>query len=143
MAASRAFHFRRGTTITELVVACTLLGSLMLFIVPSAIRIGRLQQAIRHDRIAMDEVTNQLERLTQLPLDQLQQEIDTLTPSEFAVSGLPRPRLSGTLQDSQDGHQLTLEISWDSPGRSVAPLRMATWIYPVSTTESPGEDAEP
>ncbi len=38
-------HSRRGTTITELVVACGLLSSLMLLVVPSAIRIGRVQQA--------------------------------------------------------------------------------------------------
>ena len=73
MTAYMSFHPRRGTTITELVVACTLLSSLMLFVVPSAIRNGRMQQMIRHDRIAMDEVTNQLDRLAQLPWSQIKQ----------------------------------------------------------------------
>jgi len=130
-------HSRRGATITEFVVACALLGSLIVLVVPSAVRIRRLQHSIRHDRIAMDEVTNQLDRLTQLPLDQLRQEVDDLTPSEFAVSGLPNPTLTGSLQDSEDGYRLLLEISWDSPGRRMAPLKMATWVYPDSTKEGP------
>ena len=143
MTAYMVSHSRRGTTITEFVVACALLGSLMLFVVPSAVRIGRLQQAMRHDRIAMDELTNRLDRLTRLPLDQLKQEVDSLAPSEFAVSGLPNPELSGTLQNSQEGYRLALEISWNRPGRRESPLTMATWIYPASTPQSPGEDPAP
>ena len=115
----------------------------MLFVVPTAIRNGRLQQTIRHDRIAMDEVTNQLDRLAQLPLKQIKQEIAKLTPSGFAVAGLPNPRLSGTLQETQEGYRIALEISWNSPGRSVAPLTMATWVYPISTAESLGEEPAP
>ena len=115
----------------------------MQFVVPSAVRLGRLQQSIRHDRIAMDEMTNQLDRLTQLPLDQLRQEVERLTPSEFAASGLPNPRLSGTLRDSEDGYRLAVDISWDSPGRRAAPLTMATWVYPTSRTRPPAEDPEP
>lgn len=129
-------HPRRGTTITEFVVACTLLGSLMLFVGPSVVRIGRLQQAIRQDRIAMDELTNHLDRLTQLPLNELKQEVDTISPSEFAMSRLPDPKLSGTLQVSEEGYRLALEISWDRPGRSVAPLAIATWIYPAAEDQS-------
>ena len=127
---------RRGATIIEFVVACSLLGSLMLLVIPSAIRIGRMQRMIRHDRIAMDEVTNQLDRLTQLPFSQIEQEIATLTPSEFARAGLPNPRLTGTFRQSAEGYRLSLQISWDSQGRSVAPLSMATWRFPVPTTES-------
>jgi hypothetical protein len=136
-------HPRRGATIIEFVVACSLLGSLMLLVVPSAIRIGRVQRMIRHDRIAMDEATNQLDRLAQLSFSQVKQEIDTLTPSEFATAGLPNPRLSGTLQESEAGYRLALEIAWDSPGRSVAPLTMATWLFPASRTESLGKEPAP
>ena len=131
---------RRGTTIIEFVVACSLLGSLILFVVPSAIRIGRLQRVIRQDRIAMDEVTNHLERLAKLPVSQIKQEVAGLTPSEFAVAGLPNPRIAGTVQDAEEGYRLALEISWNNPGRSVAPLTMATWLYPSSTTASPGKE---
>ena len=136
MTAYMGSHPRRGTTIIEFVVACSLLGSLMLFVVPSTIRIGRLQRVIRQDRIAMDEVTNQLDRLASLPLGQLKQELDRLTPSEFAVAGLPNPRLSGTLRDSEEGNRLALQLSWNSPGRRVAPLTMATWVFPASINES-------
>lgn len=143
MAGYTRFHSRRGTTITEFVVACTLLVSLMLIVVPSAFRIGRLQQAIRQDRIAMDEVTNHLERLTQLPVDELKQELNTLTPSEFAASRLPDPEVSGTLQDSDAGYRLAVEISWNRLGERETSLAMTTWIYPASTTRPLAEDDAP
>jgi hypothetical protein len=120
-----------------------LLGSLMLFVVPSAIRIGRLQRAVRQDRIAMDEITNHLDHLAQLPPTQIKAELDRLAPSEFAKAGLPNPTLRGTLSDSEDGYRLALEILWDSPGRNTAPLTMATWVYPTSTAESLVEGAAP
>ena len=75
--------------------------------------------------------------------DELRQELDSLAPSEFAMSGLPNPKLSGTLQNSQEGYRLALDISWNRPGRRESPLTMATWIYPASTPQSPGEDTEP
>ena len=143
MSAYPSSHRRRGTTITEFVVACTLLSSLMLLLVPSAIRIGRVQQTLRQERIAMDEVTNQLERLTLYPLDQLPQKVDQLTPSELAASRLPDAELRGALERSEDGYRLALEISWNSPGRREAPLKVATWIYPASTSPAEVEDTTP
>jgi hypothetical protein len=131
---------RRGATIIEFVVACSLLGSLMLLVVPSAIRITRVQRMMRHHRIAMDEITNQLDRLGQLPIDQIEEQLITLTPSEFALAGLPNPSLSGSLHESAEGYRLAIQISWDSPGQNVAPLTMATWLFPTPTTESLDEE---
>jgi hypothetical protein len=134
---------RRGTTIIEFVVACSLLGSLILCVVPAVVRIGRVQQTIRHDRIAMDEITNRMEHLVQLPLEEIEEEIATLTPSEFALASLPDPQLTGELQESEQGYRLALEISWDSPGRRVAPVTMATWLFSDSVSESPEKEAMP
>jgi type II secretory pathway pseudopilin PulG len=135
-----SFPYNRGTTIIEIVVACTVLGSLMLFIGPATVRHGRLQRLLRQERIAMDEISNQLDRLTRLRLDQIQQELAKLAPSEFARTGLPNPRLSGTLQGSEEGYRLALEISWNTPGRYVVPLTIATWVYPSLIAETPEEE---
>jgi hypothetical protein len=134
---------RHGTTIIEFIVACTLLGSVILFVVPPVIRIGRLQQMLRHDRVAMDEVSNHLDRLTQLRPDQIKQEVASLTPSEFAMARLPNPKLTGSLQDSEDGYRLALKFSWNSPGRDVAPLTMTTWIYPRPLPTASEEELAP
>ena len=143
MTAMRHSHPRSGTTIVEFVVACSVLGSLMMLVVPSAVRIGRAQQALRQERIAVDEVTNQMERLTELPLDQLKEEMDELTASETAISRLPNPELQGTLEENADGYRLVVEISWNSPGRRRAPLSMATWVYPSAAGDAPREDPAP
>jgi hypothetical protein len=122
-------RLRRGSTATEFVVAFALLSTLIAVALPTVVRNGRMQEVLRHDRIGMDELTNQLDRLTQLPLDMLRTELEDLRPSEFANSALPRPKLSGTLGDSEDGQRLSLGISWDDPGRNANPLMITTWIY--------------
>ncbi len=127
---------RRGTTIIEFVVACSLLSALILLVVPSAIRIGRVQRTMRHERIAMDEVTNQLDRLTRLSVDQIKQEITSVAPSKFAEDGLPNPRLTGTLRESEDGYRVALEIAWDGLGERPMSLTAATWVFPTSTMVS-------
>ena len=90
----------------------------------------------------MDEITNHLDRLAQLPPTQIRQELDDLTLSEFAKTGLPNPTLVGTLSESEAGYRLALEISWERPGRTAAPLKMATWVYPT-TVESTAEETTP
>jgi len=127
---------RHGTTIIEFVVACSLLTALILLVVPSAVRIGRAQRIVRHERIALDELTNQLDRLAQLPLSQIKQEITSLTPSEFALAGLQSPRLSGAIQESEEGHRLVLKITWDSSGGSEVSRTMATWTFPRPANKS-------
>ena len=62
----RARIGRRGYTMTDLVVAATLLVGIMSFVAPLAVRSGRLWQDSRHYRLALDELSNQLERLTSL-----------------------------------------------------------------------------
>lgn len=134
---------RRGTTMIELMIACSLLATLILVVVPSVIRIRQVQRTMRHDRIATDELSNQLERLTQLTYLQIKAEISELTASEFATNGLPNPKLRGEIKESEFGYQIALEISWDSPGRTAVPLRMATWIFPdVSVAEKDSEAME-
>jgi hypothetical protein len=132
MTASRS---RAGTTLIETVVACTLLASVMLTIVPAVVRCGRLRQQSHYHRLALGELTNQMELLTALPQDQLPELMDDLQLSPAARQSLPDPELGGLIAQTQDGSQLTLRLRWNVPGRRERPLVLTTWVYP---REDPG-----
>ena len=119
---------RRGTTSLEVMVAFTLLSGVMAFAVPLVVAHGRLLKAQRNYRIALDELSNQLDRAVILPAAELPAAIEKLSPSAHAAQRLPGARLRGELAESQLGRRLTLEITWDEPNRHSAPIRLTGWI---------------
>ena len=130
---------RRGATLIELMVSCSMLTALMAFAVPSAIRIGRVQQSMRHDRIAMDELSNQMDRLSRLPVDEIEQQIDSLAPSAPTAANLPDARLVGSLNAADGGYRLVLDITWRRIGASNVPQSLAGWVYPVANASASEE----
>ncbi len=116
----------------ELLVAFTLLTTLMAVAVPLVVRHGRLLTAARHYRLAVDELSNQLERLSSLPADQVQVDLRDLAPTEFTASRLPGAELSGHWQPTDVGGRITLSIVWDDRRPDAPPLSMAAWVMPAS-----------
>jgi len=58
---------RAGATSLEAMMGLTLLSAVLTFATPLIVRHGRLVTAQRNYRLALDEVSNQLERLRVLP----------------------------------------------------------------------------
>jgi hypothetical protein len=125
-----------GTTSLEIVVALTLLCGLLSFSTSLLVTHGRLLTAQRHYRLALDEVSNQLERLAALPDDELASALDKLVPSAFAAARLPGAELSGRLDAIDRGRRLTLRLSWDEAERRKAPVALAAWL-PATRREEP------
>ena len=121
---------RVGTLTLELLVAFSLLTTVLAVSVPLAVRHGRILVTERHYRLALEELTNQLDRLTALPSDDLPAELERLKPSSFTAQRLAGVRLEGALQPADVGQRLTLAITWDEPQRREAPLKLAAWILP-------------
>lgn len=131
---------RRGTTSLEVIVAFTLLTGVMAFAVPLVVAHGRLLKAQRNYRIALDELTNQLDRAGTLPAADLPAAIENLSPSAHAAQRLPGARLRGELAESQIGRRLTLDITWDEPNRHIAPIRLTGWIKTSASTAPASEE---
>lgn len=123
-------RLRSGTSTIEVLVAFTLLTSVLALSVPLVVRHGRVLLTARHYRLAVDELSNQLERLTSLPEAELQPALARLTPSTFTAARLPGAMLSGALEPADVGQRLTLKIVWDEPQRQAAPVSMAAWVLP-------------
>ena len=132
---------RRGTTIFETFVALTLLSTTLAVAAPLLVRHNRLLISARHYRLACDELANQVEILTALPVDEVAAAIAELEVSAFTAERLHDAALTATLADDDKvGQRLTLGITWDEPGRSTAPVTLVAWIQDGSGATDDGAD---
>jgi hypothetical protein len=122
---------RRGLATIELLVAMTLLISVISFATTMTIRNGRLLTATRHYRLGLDELSNQIERLAALPANELPLAIERLTPSPFATKYLANAELKAELQPTEVGQRLTLELSWKRSQPDTPPITLTAWIAPT------------
>ena len=118
---------RHGFTVTEMLVSALLLTTVMSVVGPLAVRGDRLWQDARHGRLALEELSSQLDRLTCLAEEQRQAALAELAPSEYARGALPNPQLTAQIVRDRDGRRLVLQLTWDRPA---APGRMTLvgWI---------------
>jgi len=126
----RRHRHSTGISSLEVLVSLTLLTSVLACATPLVVRHGRLLAAQRDYRLALDELSNQIERLTVIPAEALPKAVEQLTPSPFAAAHLPDAELKGQLDPAEFGQRLTLRLSWDEPQRRAAPVTLAAWIVP-------------
>jgi len=133
---------RRGFTMTELVVAATLLIAGLSVVAPLAVRSGRVWQDSRHYRLAVEELSNQLERLTSLDAVDRAAALSELVPSTQVSTALPNPMLSAETLTDENGTRLVLRLTWDRLGKST-PLTLVGWIDPLPKTTPSSTGATP
>jgi len=127
----------RGTSSLEILVAFSLLTTVMGVAMPLVVRHGRLLTAQREYRIALDELENQLDRLTALPETELSAAIKQLSPSEFVAARLHDAMLTGEITREEIGSRIMLRLSWDETHRREAPVMLSGWVFSTSTEEEP------
>ena len=123
---------RCGFTLTELLVSATLLVSIIALVAPLTVRSGRLWQECRYQRLGLDELAGQLDRLTSLDQDQRAAEIAHLVPSEPIRAALPNPQLTSEIVVDRDGTRLILRLAWDRPG-GAKQVALVGWLDPLPT----------
>lgn len=131
---------RSGTSLTELLVAGTLMitGVSVLATCFSAVQqLGRQQ---RYYAVAVDELANQMERLLALSQEERSAELESLPPTEFLESMLPQATLKGQEISDEHGTRLQLQIDWHPSGAG-EPLVAVAWI-PESSVEVKAEVEE-
>lgn len=125
----RRWPGRQALSAVEVFVALTLLGSGLTLSAQLAVRHQRLLVQQRQYRLALDELSNQIERLSSLPRSELKPAIAALRPSEDVARHLPGAALQGELQPDDGGQRLSLSIIWDQRDQTAAPLSLSTWLY--------------
>jgi hypothetical protein len=122
---------RRGVTLFELLVAFSLLATLVSASAGLVVRHGRLLSSARNQRLAIEELANQMELVTALPPEQVAAFIAAPTPSPLARAHLSGVALAATLSEpaaADQARRIVLAIEWNEPGRRGNPLRLAGWL---------------
>ena len=125
---------RQGLFTTELLVAATLLVTLLSVVLPLAVKADRLRQDARHYRLALDELTNQLDSLASLRSPELKASLANLVPSTEIGTVLVEPKLSGVQVSDKDGTRIVLSLEWNQ-GRPSKPVTLVGWI---ASEDTPG-----
>ena len=131
-----------GTTLVEVLVSFSLLATMVTLLTTTAVHHSRLRQTLRHERLAMDELSNQLELLSVLPDAEFSAAVAQLQPSDVVRASLPGVELKADIVELDDGTRMTLQIAWDSFGRRTNPLRLTAWRFP-SADKNTADDAAP
>jgi hypothetical protein len=118
---------RCGSTSYEVLVAFTLLTTLLSLSLSSMVRHGRLLTSEQSYRLALDELSNQLDRLTALPSNELSQAVKELQLTPFTAQRLSDAKLVGEIAPTDIGQRVTLRLtSRDPNGLKVS---MAGWMF--------------
>ncbi|MEZ6088591.1 MAG: hypothetical protein R3C05_11300 [Pirellulaceae bacterium] len=130
---------RQAFTMIEMVISAMILFGVMSLVASMAFRVDRVWIDVRHHRVAMTELSNQLEVLTRTPVEQLPDAINNLMPSSAVAEALPNVSLSAELQEEGSLTRITLQLDWQRR-HGGKPMRMVAWVS--SGTEDGQEDDE-
>jgi hypothetical protein len=89
--------------------------------------------------LALDELSNQLDRLSVLDADQRQAALAELAPSQEVRDALHDAKLSGRIVQDEDGTRLILKLDWERPG-APAPLELVHWLDTMPREPERSED---
>jgi hypothetical protein len=131
-----------GTTSFELLVAFTLLITAVSTAMPLMVRHGRLLTAQRDYRLALDELSNQLDRIGALPPAEVPAAAQGATASPFLLERIPTAKLTGRTEPAAGGTRVTLSLSWGAKGRERSPISLSTWVFPAKLASAGGAAAE-
>jgi hypothetical protein len=134
----RQVRQRRGITAIELVVSAMLLMTVMTFVTTLCFRINMVWQDIGHHRVAVGELSNQLESLQRMTPAEAQEALGTLQPSALCRRTLRDPELDGEMIKDDLGNRIVLKINWtrQNPGQ---PIELAAWLATDSSSPTEGQ----
>jgi len=120
-------HRRDGFTAIELVVSAAMLVVVMTFSTTLIVHIDHIWKEIGHHRIALNELSNHLDRLTHLEPAELDHAIESIAASPEAQRTLASPNLTAGRVNDEFGDRIVLRLDWRRryPGRAV---ELVAWL---------------
>ncbi len=133
----RQCHSRQGVTAIELVVSAMLLITVMTFMTSLCFRINLVWKDIGHHRVAVGELSNQLESLQRMTPQGAREALQIIQPSSLCRQTLRDPELRGQIVRDDLGERVVLQINWTRrhPGQ---PIELAAWL-PSDSAQPEGE----
>jgi hypothetical protein len=142
---NREAGLRNGYTMLEVVCAAGILLVIITFSMKMTLRIDGIWSDVGQHRVALHELSNQLEELTLLPSKEVASRLQSLTISMESATVLPKAKLTGELIEDDFGSRVVLRLNWlrRHPG---VPVNMTAWLLETAagprsltqtTTEAP------
>lgn len=118
---------RRGITSLELVVSVAILLATVTVITTLIFKCGMIWKDVSQRRVAVRELSSQLEELTLLDQDSAKDKIEQLELSALCTERLPAAKLTGVLSEDNLGVRIQLSLNWK---RSVEtkPVILCGWL---------------
>ena len=136
---------RNALVLLETLIAAGVTLVMLSVAVPMVIRSARIWKQTRHQQVAADELSGQLDRLIAMPAEPRRQAIEQLTVSPAIAEVLHDATIEGTLINDDDGKRIELTLQWTRAGDPL-PVKLVAWIDPLPTSSaesSSPDDAEP
>jgi len=128
---------RRAFTMLEVLAAAAVTGVAIGAIAPLWVGQVRLLAETRRERLGLEELANQAERLAAVPVGAVDRYLAGLDVSADFRTFLPGAVLTATRAGSSPlGERVVLTLAWESPGRRTRPLALVTWIRPEPDQEA-------
>lgn len=123
---------------TEVIVAAGLLVAAFSVTTPLVVKNGRIWHQTRHQQLAMDELSNQMDRLLVASDEERAGSLKQLVVSEQVAAVLADAKLNSEIID---GERLVLSLSWDR-GVEALPVRLVGWLHAELTDTEQNENRE-
>ena len=123
----RKANRRLGVSATEVIVAATLLLSMIGLVIPMSIRSGKILRDARYYQMAMNELSNQFDYLSSLSDAQREAALTQLQVSDQVRQSLTNASLDASQSTTEDGVRLTLSLNWDR-GVDAKPVQLTGWL---------------
>lgn len=132
----RRKEIRRGWLLVEVIVAFGLIGTLAAVVMPLLVKNNRLLGQQRNHRLAVEELTNQLEMLTHFSAAEVDDQLKQLAPSQFIQERLKGVILTGKTATADLGVRIELQIDWQGRIANAEPVTLLGWALPESDADS-------
>ncbi|MEQ1829134.1 MAG: hypothetical protein ABL921_24435 [Pirellula sp.] len=128
-------RLRQGVSATEVLVAASLLLGVIGMVANLGSRTKRMIRSTHQYQIATQELTNQLEILTSLPVDQVPKAISQIRLSAEALEYLPDAEIIANIVEDPDGRRVVMSIAMGRNQQAV-PLEMVAWLNGPTKAEA-------
>ena len=125
---------RRGITSLELLVSFTILLATVSVITTLIFKCGMIWKDVSQRRVAVSELSSQLEELTLLDQDAAKEQIEKLELSAICTQRLPEAKLTGVLSQDNLGVRIQLSLNWKRSVES-KPVILCGWLIEPEATQ--------
>ena len=125
---------RRGFATMEVLVSVVIICATATVVTSLLFKCGMVWRDVSQYRVAVHELSAQLEELTLMEADSVAERIEQLKPSAICSQRLPNAQLTGALVEDNLGVRIELSINWKRAVES-KPMVLCGWL-----TESEGSE---